>query len=154
MNLSQSQFDAIEAEAIEHLMPQSHEMDVHDLHCYIHFSETASLDDALRQQVVEKLQKALAETITTDSSNWNTYCLRPLWVVEHPGSPLLAKVDPDLVERNLQWKIQNENGSWAPHWEWGQFPGLWEEAKTAWSGIITVRNLIVLRNFGRIEGLS
>ena len=93
-------------------MPQSHEMDVHDLHCYIHFSETASLDDALRQQVVEKLQKALAETITTDSSNWNTYCLRPLWVVEHPGSPLLAKVDPDLVERNLQWKIQNENGSW------------------------------------------
>ena len=77
-------------------------------------------------------------------------------MVEHPGSPLLAKVDPDLVERNLQWKIQiqNENGSWAPHWEWGQFPGLWEEAKTAWSGIITVRNLIVLRNFGRIEGLS
>lgn len=147
---------AIESEAVEYLIPQPHQMDVHDLHCYIHLSETTSLDGAVRQQVIEKLQKALAATIEPDPSKWNTYCLRPLWVIEHPDSPLLAQIGPDLIEQNLRHKVesQHEDGSCGPFWEWGQFPELWEEAKRAWSGIITLRNLIVLRNFGRIESLT
>gem|GEM_PF-4044386 len=36
----------------------------------------------------------------------------------------------------------------------GPIPRPVGRGETAWSGIITVRNLIVLRNFGRIEGLS
>ncbi len=127
--------DTLESEAVEHLMSQPHEMDAHDLHCFIHFSETRTLDEAVRQQVIEKLQKILAATVTTDPSLWNGYCLRPLWVIEHPDSPLLVGIDPDLVERNIQHKIrgQNENGSWGPTWEWGQFPELWEEARRAWA---------------------
>lgn len=73
-------------------------------------------------------------------------------VVKSPESRYYAKfaeVIPVDLDRMIE--EQEENGSWAPNWEWGRFNDIWEnEAKVEWKGVLTLNALRTLKNFNRI----
>lgn len=57
-----------------------------------------------------------------------------------------------LVEHHLDFIIetQQSDGSWTPDWSWGETE-YWEIVRKKLQGVITLRNISVLKNFGRIE---
>jgi hypothetical protein len=143
-------------ETVAHLESQPENMDQDELICYPRLFETKSLDKQFKDRILAKLSVAFPASLSPPE-RWGTYNLRPLWVVERPDDPLLDFVDSELVESNIRFKIerQEEDGRWGPFWHWDKnHPAEWEQAKRSWSGILTLRTLVVLRNFGRIEGYS
>jgi hypothetical protein len=63
----------------------------------------------------------------------------------------------EVVAVNLDYEIssQNKDGSWTPTWTWGgAYPDDWKMAQREWSGIITLDKLLLLKKFGRIEGVA
>jgi len=46
--------------------------------------------------------------------------------------------------------VYEADGIWQPSWSWGTYPEVWETVKEELSGVVTVLNLILLRNFGRV----
>jgi hypothetical protein len=57
-----------------------------------------------------------------------------------------------LVEHHLDFIIESQqtDGSWAPDWRWGETE-YWEIVKKKLLGVLTLRNISVLKNLGRIE---
>jgi len=103
-----------------------------------------------------KLTRLIDDAVTCDPKQWKEYNLRPLQVVDDPGSPFMASFEED-VAANLDYEIssQNEDGSWTPTWSWGNaFPDAWDKARREWSGIITIERLLLLKKFNRIEGIA
>lgn len=143
-------------ETVDRLFALPDDMDQNELHCYVRLTETESLDEDVRSQILRKLLVAFPASVS-EPDRWHKYSLRPLWVIDHPDSPLLACIDVDMIEQNIAFKIerQGEDGSWTPFWDWGgHHAEQWQVSKRAWAGIITLRTLMVLRNFDRIESAS
>ena len=95
-------------------------------------------------------------TVACDPAQWEGYSLRPLQVVDAPGSPFMAGIE-DAVEANLDYEIssQKEDGSWTPTWSWGDaYPDHWRKAQLEWSGVITLEKLLILKKFNRIEDIA
>ena len=43
-------------------------------------------------------------------------------------------------------------GAWSPSWTWfGQHDDTWPQAEREWKGVLTIKTLLQLRSFGRIE---
>ena len=125
---------------------------MHELLCCLRLLKTMALPQDLGAQVHTALKAWLSNTIICDPDEWKGYCLRPLQVVDCPESPFIDGFE-DAVSANLNYEIKsrNENGSWTPTWSWDEsFPESWAKAKREWSGIITIKKLLVLKSFGRI----
>ncbi len=77
--------------------------------------------------------------------------LSALHLAPSPHS-LLAQFAPDTIAQCLDDEIskQGEDGGWWPGWHWGQFEDVWPIAKQEWAGKITVENLHVFKEFGRL----
>ncbi|MGZ3667359.1 MAG: hypothetical protein ACXVDA_23065, partial [Ktedonobacterales bacterium] len=60
----------------------------------------------------------------------------------------------DAVERNLDYAIaqQADDGSWSPAWSWEDaYPEAWAAARVEWQGVLTLKTLRSLRDWGRFE---
>lgn len=127
-------------------------IDMHALSCYLRLSRTRSLPDELQAVLNSRLQAQVETAVEFDPAAWTGYVLRPLDVIDSPDSPF-ANGHEDSVAANLDHLIgtQQPDGSWIPTWSWdGAYPEAWELARTEWSGVITLGNLVTLRRFGRI----
>jgi len=130
-------------------------IEMHDFLCCKRLAETTGLDAGLKAQLIDNLRRLLENTISLQSSQWLKYGLRPIQVADSPKSPFFESLR-DAVMENLDFEVktQQENGSWVPTWSWGDnYPDVWEKAKIEWSGALTVEKLIVLKRYGRIEGM-
>lgn len=128
-------------------------IEMHEFLCCKRLAETDDLDPAFREQLLGCLHELLEATVSTDSSQWAGYGLRPLQVADRPDSPFFEALR-DAVQQNLDYEIstQQDDGMWAPGWSWGdQFPDEWEKARLDWAGVLTVDRLITLQRYGRIE---
>ena len=129
---------------------------MHDLLCCLRLLRTESLPLEIRQPLGQKLAQLIDGVLTYDPSQWKDYGLRPLQVIDDPGSMFMPGRE-GAVETNLDYEIstQNEDGSWSPNWTWGDlFPGVWPTACREWSGVITLDKLLILKRFHRIEGIG
>ena len=129
-------------------------IEMHEFLCCKRLAETEGLDTAFREQLLGCLHKLLNATVSTDSSQWAGYGLRPLQVADRPDSPFYGALI-EAVNHNLDYEIstQQEDGTWAPTFSWGdKFPDEWETAKLEWAGVVTVDKLITLQRYGRIDG--
>ena len=132
------------------------EIEMHELLCCLRLLRTAALPVGIRDRLLRKLADLTSGTIACDPKQWKGYSLRPLQVADDPGSPFTAGI-ADAVAANLDYEIssQNEDGSWAPTWSWGDaYPDDWRKAQLEWSGVITLEKLLVLKKFNRIEGIA
>lgn len=121
--------------------------------CYLRLYATKNLPQEAHKQLRSKLAQVLASSVETNPGQWSSYCLKPLWTISSPDSPF-AEIIPDALERNLDCEIETqcEDGSWKPHWTWGGvYPDDWKIAEQEWRGILTLRTLRTLRNFGRLQ---
>ena len=135
---------------LEHLDSLPDEMKMEDILPFIRLAETKALPN--RDRVWEKLVRAAAHSVVRDPEQWESYALKPLWLVSSPESPPAAGLAHE-VEMNLDFEVeqQGEDGSWSPTWTWyGQYPEAWEQAKREWQARITVDTLKALRDFGRL----
>lgn len=132
------------------------EIEMHDLLCCLRLHQTKALPEAFRFHLQQQLGELIAGSVAQDPALWAGYSLRPLQVIHDPGSPFLEGLET-AVDANLDYEIatQNEDGSWAPAWSWGDYnPDVWETARREWSGVITLEKLLVLHRFERIEAVS
>ena len=123
-----------------------------DVLCYVRLVRTETLPASARERLVDALTPVVETSVVKDPSRWDEYVLTPLDVVDEPEAPF-ADVLSGVIQANLDFEIahQAESGAWEPKWTWGGLhPEAWARAKQAWSGILTVRMLQVLRRFDRL----
>lgn len=140
-------------EVERYLQEQPDNMPMHDLLCYVRFWETPTLPPEMRARVLEKLRAIAVNVVARDPAAWREYGLPPLAICFAPDSPFAQDFGPE-IEHNLDFLIesQGEQGAWMPNWSWfGLWPEVWTTAQREWSGRITLRNLLLLRRFGRIK---
>lgn len=138
---------------LDHLLTLSHPLEMHDLLCYVRLAETAALPDAERQTIWQKLAQTVETAVAHTPAEWANYGLKPLAVVSSPHSPLLHTL-ANSVSLNLDDEIEQQqaDGSWVPNWSWfGAFPEAWPQAEQEWKGVLTVKTLRQLQDFGRFE---
>lgn len=111
--------------------------------------------DALKKQLKEPLEQLIKKSVCTNPDLWTSYVAPPLSFVSSPDDPFIHLFDEALVNENLAF-LQNRivgGDHWEPNWDWrGQYPEDWQKAKREWSGVLTVKNLLTLKNFGLIGG--
>lgn len=141
------------AAAVAYLDEYPDKVQMFDLLCYNRLINTRALPEDTRATLIAKLTPLVDKLVIKDSAEWEKYNLMPLELVDTPDSPF-AGVLADALTQNLDFEIerQHADGSWKPKWTWGDsYPDEWEQAKQEWSGMITLRTLKTLRNFGRLE---
>jgi hypothetical protein len=137
---------------VEYAEQRSDAIGMFDVLCYVRLVRTETLLSSARERLMEALTPVVETLVVKDSTRWDEYVLTPLEVVDGPDAPF-ADVLSDAVEANLDFEIahQAESGAWEPKWTWGGLhPEAWARAKQAWSGILTVRTLQILRRFDRL----
>ena len=123
---------------------------MHDLLCYTRLVATESLPESARSRMTERLRRAAELTVARTEADWEGYGLKPIVLSPSPESPF-ADVLCDAIERNLDYEIEHQqsDGYWPTTWSW---PGeAWEDAECEWKGILTLRTLVALRDFGQLE---
>jgi hypothetical protein len=124
-----------------------------DLLCYDRLIKTRALSEDTRATLIAKLTPLVDKLVVKEPAEWEKYTLMPLELVNSPGSPF-ATVLGDVLAQNLDFEIahQGDDGAWHPKWLWyGLYPDIWPTAEREWAGVITLRTLKALRNFGRFE---
>jgi hypothetical protein len=136
--------------ALAVLDAQAESLGGHDFLTFIELAE--NLPAPLNATVRSRLKTRARAAIQTDPAQWTGYGVRPLWAVPHPHSPLMDVLG-DAVQANLDFEIdqQQADGSWHPNWSWGRYETEWAIARRDWQGQITVKTLVALKAFGRIE---
>lgn len=147
--------EAVTTAVFAHLDSLPDEMEMHDLICFVSLAETASLPQSDRDRIWQKIAKAAEHGVAREPEQLTGYVLKPLYVVSSPDAPL-AEQFAEEVAMNLDFEIEQQgaDGAWSPNFSWGdQHPEAWQVARREWQARITLKNLCILRDFGRIETL-
>ncbi|MCC7407068.1 MAG: hypothetical protein IT442_03295 [Phycisphaeraceae bacterium] len=138
---------------VQHLNTLADAMEMHDLLCYIRLAETKRLPESLRETIMPKLRRAVDATVAREPSQWLSYGLRPLDVVESADSPFASQLD-DVVQANLDFEIsrQEDDGAWPLNFSWGDvYPQAAQKAAIEWRGR---RALQLLQTLGSCDRLA
>lgn len=154
-SLAESMTDTLSRNVLAHV-GSLEEIEMHDFLCCKRLAETEKINPEFRAAMLWNLRRLLPTSVSTDASQWTGYGLWPLKVADRTDSPFYESL-AEAVERNLDYVVatQEDDGSWAPTWNWGgQFPDDWEAQKGESAGWLTVDNLLALKEHGHIEGYS
>lgn len=124
--------------------------DLHDFLCWERLR--SRLPPSLRPPLEERLLASLDGTVRRSRGAWAGYGAEPLTLAPSPGSLLSAHLK-DVLPENLDYRIASQaaDGGWWPNWAWEQYPDAWTVARNEWAGILTVRTLRSLADYGRLE---
>ena len=144
--------DELTRAVVDYAAQRPDDIGMFDVLCYVRLVRTQPLPATVRNRLMALLTPAVEVLVVQDPSRWDEYVLTPIEIVDGPEAPF-ADVLADAVAANLDFEIahQAESGAWEPTWTWGgMHPEAWARAKRAWSGILTVRTLRILRRFDRL----
>jgi hypothetical protein len=139
---------------VDDLMRYAQHMEMHDLLSFIVLLETEGLPREDYEGILDKLSRALPQSVALDAAQWDEYGLHPLDVVTRPDSPLAGVLDEAIIDQGLDYLIERQgaDGTWRPNWSWDFVDaGAWAAAEREWRGILTLRKLNCLRAYGRLE---
>ncbi len=128
-------------------------LEMHELFCYIRLAETAALPEAKRTALLRLLTPIVNRQVVRELDDWAEYCLKPLSVVSSPQSPFAQPLS-DEIEQNLDYEIfsQMPDGAWTTTFSWfGAYPDIWPNVEREWDGIYTLRTLLLLKKFNRLD---
>ncbi|MEZ4740844.1 MAG: hypothetical protein R3B45_00075 [Bdellovibrionota bacterium] len=127
--------------------------EMHDLMCYLALYHSKGLKDSTSEKFKPILVSQAKRIVDTEKEKWIEYGARPLWFCDSPNSMLYPHFEKS-IQINLDFEIesQNENGSWSPFWSWEDYNSKdWPIAQKDWSSHLTLRNLFLFKNYGRLE---
>ena len=126
-------------------------VDFHELSCFAVLFQSAG--ESLKRQMHDPLVGLIAAAINPKPEEWGGYGATPLTFVRRPDSPFADLFDKQGLDANLDFIEKSIVGDhWEPVWDWGGvYADEWTRARAAWSGKLTVDNLILLDAFGRTE---
>jgi hypothetical protein len=136
-----------------HLRERGETLTGEDIPCYVRLVQTRGLPAEIRTELVQLLIPIIDRAVVKDPERWGEYGLAPVDVVEGPESPFVELL-ADAMSAYLDYEIAQhaEDGVWQPKWSWfGLYPEAWPQARQDWSGYLTLRMLVVLDRFGRLE---
>ena len=149
-HISTLDVDSLVEYAIQYWVTKSDFPSEHEVYSYIWLYKCLPSEKA--KVLEEKLIEATKKLVTYDVEKWKTYTPQPIHFANSPDFFLYETVKKG-IDSNLDYLINtvNENGVWSPNWTWRQYDSEWEKSKIKWQGILTIRNLKILRNYGGIE---
>lgn len=136
--------------SIDYLNNRCDLTEMHELFCYLRLSE--KLSRSQYQLVEERLHQFVFNCIQKQPADRKEYGATPLKIIDSPKARYysdFAEVIPTELDHLIE--EQTGDGSWEPNWNWYRYEEEWEVAKEEWKGIITLKNLKILRDFQRIE---
>lgn len=142
--------DSLVEYAIQYWATKSDFPSEHEVYSYIWLYKCLPPEKA--KLLEAKLIEATKKLVTFNVEKWNTYTPQPIHFTDSPNFFLYNTVK-EGIEKNLDYLLEtvDKNGTWSPNWTWHQYDNEWEKAKIKWQGILTIRNLKILSNYGRIE---
>ncbi len=137
---------------IEYLNNRSRLSEMHELFCYIRLLDRLPYE--LQTHFVSKIEVFINNCVVKNPNERNGYCALPLHIVDSPSSQFYYLYS-DMLSYDLDALIntQSKDGAWVPNWSWGRYEQEWKVAENEWKGYITLSNLKVLKNFGKIDNL-
>lgn len=142
--------------AVDDLMRYPQHMEMNDLLCIIELLETENLPRENYESILDKLRRAVPHSVEMEPEKWGEYGLLPVQAVRSPTSPLAGTVDAAVIDANLDYMLgqQGADGAWSPVWSWDFVDAFaWAAAEREWKGVLTLHNLVTLRDYGRLTGL-
>ncbi len=137
----------ISRKAVSHLNDIA-EPEQHELQCYVRLYRNAGND--LQEKLHGCIEAHIKQLTKTSPGDWQGYVATPFTFIDSPDSPFAELFDNQLLRMNAEYVREQivDGGHWLPTWEWGQFEQEWTQAKAEWSGVLTVGNLVLLKEFG------
>ncbi len=116
--------------------------------CFVRLVEMAP--DPVAEKILSRLRRGVHLVTGDGPDDWQDYGPHPLWFAPDPDSPLSGELH-ESIQLQLDYEIesQGDDSGWRPIWSWGQFESDRETARVEWAGILTLRNLLILRAWGR-----
>jgi len=136
--------------AIERFVDKNKFESEHEVYCYLKLYQQLPEEEA--KKITVPLRNAIKCLACTNPCEWGRYVPKPLDFIKDPDESNFG-IDEDILEDNLNFIVDRvtEDGALKPTWEWGQYDSEWERAKDEWTGWLTLRGLITLDKFGRID---
>jgi hypothetical protein len=132
-----------------------HEVELSDFHEVFNFKALYELaDESLGERLKDPLERLIVGAANTNPDEWGSYTATPIKFVSSPNDPFAHLFSKEILQKNVEFVTESLiNGDhWEPNWDWdGAYPDDWTVAKREWSGDMTVKNALILKNFG-IDG--
>ena len=121
-----------------------------ELFCYIKLYEV--LPEELQKKLEKRIALAIEQVIVYDVKKWHEYVPTPIDFV-HSASDCRFGVAELKINDNLDFIINEleSNGKINPPWGDSFYKGDLKEAYNEWIGVITLKALVTLDKFSRIE---
>ncbi len=136
---------------INYILENDEIAEEHDIYCIVDFYNNIS---TLYQKAIRERVKALIKfKIDTKESAWKNYVPMPINFIKSKEDLCYSDFSKD-VEKNLDFLIKSlsTDYGWNINWAWGQYFEAYEEAKKNWKGFLAIKNLTLLKKYGRILG--
>lgn len=148
--VSKLDIDALLEHAITYFLQKTEFGSEHEIYCFLRMYNELPVEKQVLLK--EKLTDAVQSLVKTNVADWNDYTPQPVHFIQKPGHPMFG-ITEEAIKTNLDYLLESltTHSAILPNWEWGQYPDAWQVAKAHWTGIMTIRTLQVLRNFGRLE---
>lgn len=134
-----------------------------EIYCYIRLYNL--LSDNLAKKIENKLILGVKQVLCYKKEEWDNYVPTPLDFIESPNA-YRFDISNGLIEENLNfliekleshgkiepaWNWHNLKSIIDPDWNWNTYDSEWKKAKTEWTGVLTLKALVSLDKFNRIE---
>lgn len=136
---------------IAHIEATAPKLNMHDLYCVKRLIWPDALSDGQRARLVAVAVASLPGNVMTTPEEFEGYGLRPTGLAQSPRSVFVEPIGDAAIQLDLDLLIdaQDRDGAWHPTWTWGMYEDAWLDAEREWSSVITLENLLVLRDWGR-----
>ena len=127
-------------------------IEVHELRCLIDMANdliSAGRRDLINEKVENLILEHIEKIIERDETKWFTsYSVKPSALIKsHPSLGSIKYQSMIIKEFDLAMHSRDEDGIWKPTWNWGQYPEIYEQAKTMWIGIIGLEYLKLMKSY-------
>jgi hypothetical protein len=126
---------------------------IFDLWSYLGLMNSEHLPMLFHQQLFEKLRRVIPTKISTNPKDWTMMSVSPLNMAPTPQSAMSMYIDPQLIEANLKYDIEQQldDGTWSLDWSWEQDdPEAWKVAEKEWKAHLAIGKLKTLHAYGRL----
>jgi hypothetical protein len=147
-DFDKDELENLKQKAIERLL-NADTIETHELQCY---SRLISLLDEDNAELAKKMEEQVVKTVEQDPRKWQGYVTKPSAFIQDPKSKYFKLLESAFEEELNQMIQQQEmDGGWYPSWQWPTYPETWKTVQIEIAGMLTVKNLILLKRFNRIE---